>query len=115
MIGSRVATAIEGAYRERTTLTPVGAAAEAIILFAERADYDAFTEGEARLAGLRPAGHTSRGLVALAAGERSASDVAATLVHELTHLLNRRVECGFVVHHPNPSSGSTIAALRRAV
>lgn len=87
---ARVANAIEGAYRERTTLTPVGAAAEAIILFAERADYDAFIDGEARLAGLRPAGHTSRGLVALAAGERSASDVAATLVHELTHLLNRR-------------------------
>lgn len=87
---ARVATAIEGAYRERTSLTPVGIPAEAVILFAGRADYDAFIEGETRLAGLRPAGHTSRGLVALAAGERAASEVTATLVHELIHLLNRR-------------------------
>jgi hypothetical protein len=77
-------------YRARYGLVPIGAAAEAVVLFADVAAYLRFAGAEDRLADLRPSGHASLGLVALAVGERGATETAATLVHELTHLLNRR-------------------------
>jgi len=87
-LGAAVA-ALEPAYRERTGLTPVGAAAGVIVLFASEAAYRTFQAGEERLAGLPVSGHAHGGLVALpaAAGE---DETAAVLTHELVHLLNQR-------------------------
>jgi hypothetical protein len=85
----RVAAAVDGVYRRRYGRPPVGEAAEAVVLFARAADYRAFQASEPRLAGLAASGHSGFGLVALpAAGGRE--ELAGTLVHELTHLLNRR-------------------------
>jgi len=87
---ARIAAAVEPAYVERYRQAPVGLPAEAVVVFAREADYRAFQQGEERLTTLPAGGHASGGLVALWAGERRRDDVAATLVHELTHLLNRR-------------------------
>lgn len=86
----RAAEGVEAAYRQRYGREPLGEAAEAVVLFSREAGYRAFQEGEQRLAGLRAAGHAGYGLVALYAGGLGREEVAATLVHELTHLLNRR-------------------------
>lgn len=59
---------------------------ETVVLFASEADYRAAAPAEG--AGL--AGHAGAGFTLLWAGERSRDELAATLIHELTHLLNRR-------------------------
>jgi hypothetical protein len=87
---ARVAGAVEPAYVERYRRQPVGTPAGAVVLFAREADYRAFQGGEERLTTLPAGGHASGGLVALWAGERRRGEVAETLVHELTHLLNLR-------------------------
>jgi len=86
----RVGSAVEPVYVERYLRQPVGTAAETVVLFASEADYRLFQASEARLTSLPAGGHTSGGLVALWAGGRRRDEVATTLVHELTHLLNRR-------------------------
>lgn len=87
---ARVAAAVDLAYAERYRQAPVGAPAEAVVLFADEADYRAFQQGEERLAALPSGGHASRGVVAIWAGDRRREEVASTLIHELTHLANRR-------------------------
>ena len=86
----RVAAGFEPTYRARYGLAPVGEPAETVVLFADEAAYRGFQEREGRLAGLAASGHTSQGLVALFDGGRRRAEVGGTLVHELTHLLNRR-------------------------
>jgi len=86
----RVAAAVEPAYVERYRRQPVGVPAGAVVLFAREADYRLFQAGEERLTTLPAGGHASGGLVALWAGGRRRDEVAETLVHELTHLLNLR-------------------------
>lgn len=82
---------LEALYRERYGLLPAGPAAEAVLYFREAADYREFRDLErigfdTGLAHATPA----RGYLALFKGERADGEVLATLVHELTHLLNRR-------------------------
>ncbi len=81
---------LEDQYRERYRLSPVGEAKETLVVFGSEASYRSFEEQVPRLAGLRSAGHSSRGLVALFRGDRSDDDVLGTVRHELAHLLNRR-------------------------
>jgi hypothetical protein len=84
------ADAVEPAYRERYRREPLGEPAEAVVLFADEARYRRFQAQEARLAGLAASGHAGHGIVALYAGEETPTAIAATLIHELVHLVNRR-------------------------
>jgi hypothetical protein len=86
----RVAARFEESHRGRYGRAPVGSPAEAVVLFAEEADYRTFQEQEEGLARRDARGHSSRGIVALWDGGRPRIDLAATLVHELAHLVNRR-------------------------
>lgn len=86
----RVAAGVEEAYRRRYRRSPVGEAAEAVLLFSREDGYRAFQESDPRLTGLAAAGHAGHGLIALYAQDRPRWELAGTLVHEVTHLLNRR-------------------------
>lgn len=82
---------LESVYQERYGLRPVSPPAEAILLFRRGADYRAFRDLEevpfdSGLAHASPAW----GYLAIYRGDRTNTDVLATLVHESTHLLNRR-------------------------
>jgi len=85
----RVAAAVDPAYRQRYGRAPVGKPEEAILVFADESAYRVFQSREARLSGLPAGGHASAGLVAFWAGTRRHDELAATLVHELVHVLNR--------------------------
>lgn len=78
------------AYERRYGAVPIGEPREAIVLFRDRDAYARLAQEDARIAAIDSAGHTVKGLVMLYAGDRPASEVAATLVHELVHVLNRR-------------------------
>jgi len=82
--------ALDGAYRDRYGVAPLGVPAESVALFATETDYRALQERERRLAGLEASGHASGGLAALYAGGRSAHEIESTVVHELAHFLHRR-------------------------
>ena len=86
----RVAAELETVYSDRFGLELVGEAAEAILLFQNAEEFLLFREQERT--GVEPwaAGFTSEGIVALFAGNWPATLVCARVVHELTHLLNRR-------------------------
>ncbi len=86
----RLARDVDAAYRARYGVVPVGEARERIVLYRSGEDYRRLAREDARIAAIDSAGHTVSGLVLLYAGERPASEVGATLVHELVHLLNRR-------------------------
>lgn len=86
----RVARRVEETYRRRFGVTPVGEARETVVLFAQEASYRAFRRSEGAAHGERVAGHATAGLAALVLGERGGEATAESLVHELTHLLNRR-------------------------
>lgn len=86
----RVAGSLEAVYRTRYGVDPVGEPAEVVILFDREADYRAFLDEDAELAGLPATGHTALGIVALWDADRSEAEVGATFVHELAHLLTRR-------------------------
>lgn len=86
----QVATHLEAVYAERFGVEPVGEPAEAVILFDRLSSYRLFQAADDRLRGLPAAGHAGHGLAALFVESQDPEQVAATLVHELTHLLNRR-------------------------
>jgi len=81
---------VERAYAQRYGATPIGEPREEIVLFRDRDAYARLAQEDARIAAIDSAGHTVNGLVMLYAGDLPASEVAATLVHELVHVLNRR-------------------------
>ena len=85
-----VTAAAEPLYKTRYGRIPVGEARGAILLFSVEGAYRVFQLQSENLLGLSSSGHNSLGLIALYVGDRHRDDVAATLVHELGHLLNRR-------------------------
>jgi hypothetical protein len=87
---ARVAGGLEEVYRRRYGLDLEGEPVESVLLFAEEAAYRDFERREKRLEGLGATGFSGHGLVALYRGARPAEELAATLAHELVHLLNRR-------------------------
>jgi hypothetical protein len=87
---SRVADQIEPSYRLRYELDPVGRPAAAILLFERAIDYRVLQATDTSLEGLLASGHAGFGMAALYVDGRSKHAVAATLIHEITHLLNRR-------------------------
>jgi hypothetical protein len=86
----KVAAAVPKAYAERYELDPGDETLEAVVLFSRDEDYRAFAQTITDAPGL-PIGHATQGLAVVSVGKRSRDEVAAVLVHELTHLLNRRV------------------------
>jgi hypothetical protein len=85
-----VARAVEPLYRRRFGLEPVGETLEAVVLFRREASYRSYQGAERRLAGLPAGGHAGNGMAVLYADDREPEEVAGVLLHELTHLLNRR-------------------------
>lgn len=86
----RVASRVEQAYRLRYRLAPVGEPLETVVLFADEGAYQRFRRSQGSPSGDRVGGHATAGLVAVAVGARETEAAAESLVHELTHLLNRR-------------------------
>lgn len=86
----RVAAELEAVYRERYGLELVGEAAEAILLFQGAEEFLLFRDQERTSVEPWAAGFTSKGIVALYAGSWPSTVVCGRVVHELTHLLNRR-------------------------
>jgi hypothetical protein len=90
----KVSRHLPEAYASRYGLQGEPSGREAILLFEREADYRAFTlESFGDHARHRPdlRGHSAPGIAVLYVGDHSLEEVAAVLVHELTHLLNRRV------------------------
>ncbi len=85
-----VAGRLEAVYAGRYGRQPVGTAAEAVVLFQSDIAYRLVQQHTEHLAGLNSSGHNAHGLAVLYAGGRSRAAVAATLIHELVHSLNRR-------------------------
>lgn len=86
----RMVAPLERIYAERYGLAPIGDAVGAIVLFSRHDDFLAFQEREVSLRGLRVAGVATSGVIAVDLENRAREEVAATVVHEITHLLNRR-------------------------
>ncbi|MDY7095302.1 MAG: hypothetical protein SX243_20185 [Acidobacteriota bacterium] len=83
-------TRVEEIYRQRYGLDPVGNPAAAVVLFQAVEDYRRYQAHETAIASLPSHGHAGYGLAVFYRGSRSDAEVTATLIHELTHLLNRR-------------------------
>jgi hypothetical protein len=86
----RLAAAVDPVYRRRYGRAPAGEPEEAVLVFSSEAGYRLFQSREARIAGLPSGGHHTAGVVALWSGGRQRHELAATLVHELVHVLNLR-------------------------
>ncbi|MEM8963285.1 MAG: hypothetical protein AAGD38_17500 [Acidobacteriota bacterium] len=86
----RVASQVETVYKRRFGLQPIDQPRAAVVLFAYNKDYRAFQNETERIRGLPAAGHATAGMLALWRGGHARSLVAATLAHEMVHLINRR-------------------------
>ena len=88
---SEEVAALDGAYAVRYGRQPLGAPAETLLIFARAKALAVFTGATSRWrvesTGRASAAH---GYVALSWVDREATARAATLLHELTHLVNRR-------------------------
>lgn len=87
----RIGARLDAVYGARYSVTPVGEPQETIFLFAHGGGFRAFMaeEGAVR-AGYAGVARGTKGFVALSADGLALETVAATLAHELTHLVNRR-------------------------
>ncbi len=85
----RVATSLPYAYRERYGLALGGGGGTAVALFAKESRYREYERDEEDISTLSAMGHAGYGIAALFVGGRRFESVAALLVHELAHLLNR--------------------------
>ncbi|MEM9294053.1 MAG: hypothetical protein AAGD01_20415 [Acidobacteriota bacterium] len=81
---------LESTYARRFGLSPRDQARESVVLYRNAEAYQRYRQQEASLAGLESVGHAGHGMAVLFVGERHRDEIAATLSHELTHLLNRR-------------------------
>jgi len=88
---SAVAQDVFRAYRERFGLDPGSVTREVLVVFAGEADYRRFEAAEDRIAKADSSGYTSEGLSVLFAGDHARTSLGSLFIHELTHLLNRRV------------------------
>ncbi len=81
---------IERVYVERYGVTPVGEPGGALVLFDRHDDFAAYQERELPLHGINAAGVTGGGVAAIDLDGRALQETAATTIHEVVHLLNRR-------------------------
>jgi hypothetical protein len=110
---STLTGSLETLYRERYGLRPVGPPAEAILLFGRAKAYRAFRalEGVAFDHGLAHAS-PAQGYLALFRGSMPTEEVLSTLVHEATHLLNRRALGPALPHWLNEGLADDLAQSR---
>ncbi|MEE2777722.1 MAG: hypothetical protein VYE73_13285 [Acidobacteriota bacterium] len=85
-----ITSQVERVYAERYGLTPVGEAKETLVLFREESGYRAVQAEWGRIRDLASVAHTGYGMVVFYVGDLDPAVVGHTLLHELTHLLNRR-------------------------
>ncbi len=85
-----MAADLEAVYERRYGARPVCCAREVVLLYARRESYLELQSSNEKLAELATEGLSGFGLVATYLEGRSAPEVAATVAHELAHLLNRR-------------------------
>ena len=81
---------VEGAYRARFGVTPGDQPRETILIFRSRQDYERFSAARFQLSGVETMGHAGSGLMALHSEESDPRLIEMTLLHEVTHQLNRR-------------------------
>lgn len=87
----QIAEVLPTSYLERYGIRPLREATFAIALFDRERTYRNFENDVADLVDLDAVGHAGSGVAALVVGPRTANQVGSLLIHELTHLLNRRV------------------------
>ncbi|MGB5159839.1 MAG: hypothetical protein WBQ27_01790 [Thermoanaerobaculia bacterium] len=86
-----LASELDDTYAKRLGVIPLGDPVATIILFNDRQAYWDFSEQQGLSApGYAAHSKPSRGYTAIWADSRRPEDFAKTLVHELTHLVNRR-------------------------
>lgn len=86
---------LDSTYLHRYGVTPLGRPAEAIFLFSTLGQYKGFVQQQTRMPiGYAAHADAGRGYLALYTGEHSRQDIVETLIHELTHLINRRAVGG---------------------
>jgi hypothetical protein len=82
---------LDPTYHRRYGVTPLGRPAEAIFLFSTLGQYQSFVQQQTQMPiGYAAHADTGRGYLALYTGDHSRQDFVETLIHELTHLINRR-------------------------
>lgn len=86
-----VATGLAATYEDRYGLVPTAGGGETVVLFTAEKAYRAYEAAVPSIAGLETGGHAVDGMALLFVGERDVDELRALLVHELTHLLTRRV------------------------
>lgn len=87
---TRLATVLDQAYRTRYGIAPRGRPAATIVLFTRQRDFRSFASDRGLAAGYAALTRATEGFLALYRGEQGRRAVLRTLVHELTHLVNRR-------------------------
>lgn len=85
-----ILSGLEAVYTARYGRKPLGTPLEVVVLYDDEAVYREIQAGTEGLLGLVAAGHTVSGLSLSFVGGRSHDAVAATIVHELVHTINRR-------------------------
>ncbi len=85
-----IASHLPAAYSDRFGIELIPGSAETIILFSREEDYRVYESRVRPETDRGTLGHADQGLAVLYVGRQGADDVAAVLVHELTHVLNRR-------------------------
>ena len=88
---SAIAEDVVSVYGSRYELETGSEFPETVVLFSDEDDYRRLQKEQPRLAQTHSEGFSRAGLSALYAGSKPHSETASVLVHELTHLLNRRV------------------------
>jgi hypothetical protein len=86
----RLLGSIDGFYRQRYGLEPLGQPKAALLLFTQEAPYRQLQSTYPRLRGLHSAGFNAHGLAVSYVAARRQDQVLSTLVHEVAHLINRR-------------------------
>jgi hypothetical protein len=86
----RLVGSLELVYVARYGVAPVGDPVGAIVLFDRHDDFAVYQARELPLGGVNAAGVTGGGVVAIDLDGRRREETAATAVHEIVHLLNRR-------------------------
>ena len=85
-----LASGLEAVYAERYGLRPLGTPRAALVLYRTELPYRLLQRQVQGIAGLHSTGHSAQGVAAFFVGTRQRGEIAATLVHELVHFLNRR-------------------------